>query len=495
MAMYPFNEKVAFNQWLDTNNLTYDQFLEWFDRENTSNNSMEDCPWMDYLMCSYEATDNVADKYTNKFGVLIDFMLEKAISDLKNKLINKNVNINFQLLLNIFIKELSESLINMIAPTLTLELYLARISIKLSGNNTEERYESYIQKLSDKEYIYSLFTEYPVLLKRLKNKIEYSASEIHEVYSHLVNDYHALCDTFGNLGQFKGFLNKRGDSHNQGRFVRICQFESKSIVYKPRSLRIDVAFQDLLIDLNKCTGVDFKTYTNIDKITYGWSEFIESKSCKNKEELCQYYINLGNYLMLMYVLNSSDFHFENIISVSKHPIPIDLETILHANASYDGACDTNIDQHTVLDSLILPQKIKFSHNDEYVDYSVLGFNNELLVNDKIGVANDLKRDDIKYKAIIKKVNKSKSNKTVNAKYELNDQDISNYLCQGFESLYHFFQNNKNWLVDNENFQKLSHQSYRFICRSTNTYISLIRSSYHPDYLRNENDLKLYLQQR
>ncbi len=196
MAKFPFNNKETLNLWLKTNELTYDQFLLWFERSNTSDNLMENCPWMDYLLNTYKPSKNAADKYHNKFGVFIDFMLEKATNDFKRQLCvlkQKNECIEPGLLLKIFVDELTTPLTNMVSPTLTLEINVARQSNKLKGETPNDRYDSFITILKDKSYVLDIFNEYPVLLNRLIKKVELTTKELIEVFSRLLSDYDDLC--------------------------------------------------------------------------------------------------------------------------------------------------------------------------------------------------------------------------------------------------------------------------------------------------------------
>ena len=82
----------------------------------------------------------------------------------------------------------------------------------------------------------------------------------------------------------------------------------------------------------------FAFLTILDRGDYGWVEYVEHRSCASDEEIRRYYRRTGNFLCLVYALNGSDFHFENMIADGEHPVPIDLETIYHHRAKIaDGA--------------------------------------------------------------------------------------------------------------------------------------------------------------
>jgi lantibiotic modifying enzyme len=76
----------------------------------------------------------------------------------------------------------------------------------------------------------------------------------------------------------------------------------------------------------------FRILTILDRGDYGWVEYVEHRSCASDAEIRRYYRRTGHFLSLVYALNGSDFHFENMIADGEHPVPIDLETIYHHRA-------------------------------------------------------------------------------------------------------------------------------------------------------------------
>ena len=284
-------------------------------------------------------------------------------------------------------------------------------------------------------------------------------------------------------------MTEKGDSHNNGRFVRVCKFKNNCIVYKPRNLKADVQFQQLLSDLNNHSGTSFKTCVYIDKETYGWSEFIEYKACKDAKEYKAYYSALGQYLALLYVLNSSDIHFENVIASGKHPIIVDLETIIHCDKGSGNSTQLN-SIHTVLDSMILPQRSYYVNQKKGFDVSVIGYYNQKGKSLRIDTDNIC--DDVSLKENQVNFSNSGNVHSVKNNFAVSIKSIEQLMTDGFDSLYGFFQKNRQWLASNTHYRSMLKLNYRCILRSTNLYTSILIDLLHPDNLRSKLDQYLYI---
>src|SRR5205085_5313321 len=148
--------------------------------------------------------------------------------------------------------------------------------------------------------------------------------------------------------------------------------------YKPRAMTLDIHFQELLNWLNaQRQQPAFRTLTIIDKQTYGWSEFVTARDCTSREELERFYQRQGGYLALLYALEATDFHFENLIAAGEHPVLIDLEALFHGRDAATGL-NTSVDLvhntmgHSVLRIGLLPQRIWGDEVSDGIDLSGIG---------------------------------------------------------------------------------------------------------------------------
>jgi type 2 lantibiotic biosynthesis protein LanM len=124
------------------------------------------------------------------------------------------------------------------------------------------------------------------------------------------------------------------DPHNAGRAVMIVGFaDGARVVYKPKDLRLDVAWRALVERLN-CAGapVALRTAQALSRTGYGWTEFIAHAGCADRRACDTFFRRAGAWLALLHCFVATDIHQENMIAVGDHPVPIDLETILQPSA-------------------------------------------------------------------------------------------------------------------------------------------------------------------
>ena len=131
------------------------------------------------------------------------------------------------------------------------------------------------------------------------------------------------------------------DPHNSGHSVQIVSFEDGSrIVYKPKDLRLDVAWYALVERLNRAEPpLKLKAVRTISRDGYGWTEFIDHAGCADQQGCQRFFRRAGAWLALFHCFAANDMHQENMIAAGDHPVPIDLETILQAPAEEHKAQD------------------------------------------------------------------------------------------------------------------------------------------------------------
>ena len=119
------------------------------------------------------------------------------------------------------------------------------------------------------------------------------------------------------------------DRHNGGRSAQIVTFEDGSrVVYKPKDLRLDAAWHELVGRLNRAGApVELKAARAIAREGYGWTEFIDHTGCADQGGLERFFRRAGAWLALFHGFAATDMHQENIIACGDHPTPIDLEMI------------------------------------------------------------------------------------------------------------------------------------------------------------------------
>src|SRR5262249_54982401 len=147
-----------------------------------------------------------------------------------------------------------EPLLGRLCRTLALELNVARLEGQLQGDTPEERFQNFLAELRRPERLRAVLQEYPVLARHLVLFLDRWVACSLEFLHHLCADAPALRALFSpnrELGVLEA-VEGGGDTHRGGRAVRMVRFSSGlRLAYKPRSLAVEVHFQQLLLWLNR----------------------------------------------------------------------------------------------------------------------------------------------------------------------------------------------------------------------------------------------------
>ncbi|MED1739154.1 type 2 lanthipeptide synthetase LanM family protein [Bacillus swezeyi] len=387
---------------------------------------------------------------------------------------------------------------------LILEMNIFRLSVTEDTLTSEERYNYFKDKmLCDEDYLKYFFKEYPVVFRLILYTLINWKKFIRELNTNFINDSDLLNQTF-NKGKDLGIVKKlylgAGDSHN-GKSVVIFEFYNNlKLVYKPRSLMIDMQYNKLVNFLNfqQSTNLNFYESTVINRDSYGWTSFIAYEECKNKEQVKNFYTRSGSLIALFYILNATDFHHENLIAQNEHPVPIDLETLFHQN--FVGSRMENKEELTALENAnykishsvktigILPNKI-FMDKENGIDISGLGGNKKQKSPYKGQVLKNLKTDKIRVDKAIFDIEPEKNNPTVNGG-RINILEYMDYIISGFSEFYDWVMKNRELLK--KEIAKFENTENRYILRNTNQYARLLNQSLHPDFLKNGLDRDIFL---
>lgn len=131
------------------------------------------------------------------------------------------------------------------------------------------------------------------------------------------------------------------DPHCCGQTVAKIEFSNMAcLFYKPRSVKNDLAWASLL---KWVAGNGFQVPlvvpSVIDRGEYGWVEAIFSSECHSRCQVKRYFRTAGAWTAFLHILNSNDFHEENVISAGDQFVPLDFEATLSAaekRAKYDN---------------------------------------------------------------------------------------------------------------------------------------------------------------
>ncbi|MGB6321895.1 MAG: DUF4135 domain-containing protein, partial [Xanthobacteraceae bacterium] len=132
-----------------------------------------------------------------------------------------------------------------------------------------------------------LFEDKPVLLRLLATLARQWLDTSGEFVNRLAADLPAIRRDLlpaGADNRVVAIERDLSDPHNGGRSVHIVRFgDGASIVYKPKDLRLDVAWHRLIERLNRADPpVALKAVRTIARDGYGWSEFIDHAACADE---------------------------------------------------------------------------------------------------------------------------------------------------------------------------------------------------------------------
>jgi type 2 lantibiotic biosynthesis protein LanM len=388
-------------------------------------------------------------------------------------------------------------LLTMMSRTMVLELNVARLQGLLNGETAEERFQSFLNRVRDRDTALTILQEYPVLARQLKLCIDRWAITSLEFLQRLCADWKQIRTTF-DCGDDSNVLvevnDGAGDKHCGGRSVLIARFRSGfQVVYKPKSLAVAVHFQELLAWLNaRGDHPGFRTLCILDRGTHGWVEFVHLRDCTTNDEVRRFYERQGGYLALLYTLHAADFHCENLIAADEHPMLIDLEALYHPRMDGPQCGDAaelagNTLYHSVLGVGLLPQRSWGSTESPGVDLSGLGTPAGQLTPHGVPQWEGTGTDEMRLTRKRMLMEGSQNRPTLNG----NDVDVLAYaesIIAGFTHIYRLLQKHRDDLLSSDGpLARFAQDEVRVIFRGTRTYSVLLSESFHPDVLRDALD--------
>jgi type 2 lantibiotic biosynthesis protein LanM len=245
------------------------------------------------------------------------------------------------------IASLRESVWRRTSRVLVLELYIARISGRLTAADSRARWSEWLAGASRPGFWESLVERYPALPSRLHTVIENRCAAAVALARRLGADRAAIDGLLGGeSGELVGLELGAGDSHAGGQTVAILRFQGGRVVYKPRSLAVDAVLGRLLPRLlpHEPAAIRIRVPAVVCREGYGWAEFVGHRYCADDGELAAFYRGIGHWLAVLRLLGGNDIHQENLIAAGPVPVVVDCETLFRpyepsGPSGYGGAVD------------------------------------------------------------------------------------------------------------------------------------------------------------
>lgn len=211
---------------------------------------------------------------------------------------------------------------------LLLELHAAKLTGLLTGEDDASRFAQFVEYTLQPAFAGHLDRRYPPLRPRLQRLLEQQRSAIEALVARFIADRAELASLLGRpAGQLTALHLGEGDLHAGGQTVAKLSLEGGTVMYKPRSLRIDHILETFLRDVFGDTDDRVYVPKVIDRGNYGWAAFVNHRYCDNEAELGTFYHGLGHWLAVLRLLGGTDIHLENLIAAGPVPVVIDVESL------------------------------------------------------------------------------------------------------------------------------------------------------------------------
>jgi type 2 lantibiotic biosynthesis protein LanM len=392
-------------------------------------------------------------------------------------------------ILSLLLPHLFQRLQGEVSKTMVLEVNIARLRGTLQGETSEERFQCYLHLLNQPERLLPLLEEYVVLARQVLLSSQLWAACSLEFLQRLCADWAEILSVFApeqEPGVLVEAAGGAGDTHRGGHSVMILTFRSGwRLLYKPKSLTIDVHFQKVLAWLNtRGSHSPFRLLKLIDKKSYGWTEFVAVSGCSCAAEVERFYERQGGYLALLYALDATDFHHENVIAAGEHPLLIDLEALLHPHPSMAKATRSLAQkrlEHSVLRAALLPSRFFLNAQGEGIDISGLGQIEGQLSPRPLPQWEGVGTDEMK---LIRKRIELHGGHNLPKLHGQDAQplDYLDHLVAGFTTIYQLLITYREELRTTI-LPLFAHDEIRFVARATAMYSVLLTESFHPNMLR------------
>jgi len=512
-AQTPFNNDVYFAERLRKNRLTESGFI-WFLGEPSQQLRQRFQPapaWLSELERLYTqwAERQAAGQEQKEEDLGFLFVARPLILDGHERLRagveqlrqqRQYVPFDAQTVEKLFLPNLFIQLSQVASRTMVLELNVARVEERLRGETPEERFQDFIRQLREPATALAILHEYPVLARQLKQCVDYWARNSLEFLRRLCADWEELRSLLS-PEQYPGLLTAlkggAGDTHREGRSVMIAEFASGfRAVYKPHSLAVDQHFGELLEWLNQRgehpSIRTFRVTKVLERGAYGWVEFVTAHGCETPEQAQRFYERLGALLALLYVLDATDFHHENLLAAGAHPVLIDLEALFHPRVNHLQASPSlEFTQRAVAQSVLriglLPQYIWVNEEGEGLDLSGMGGAEGQLTPFPVLTPDQQGTDQMRFTRKRVEFGISQNRPTLDG-VSVKLEDHADHFIKGFTEMYSLIVRHREELLAVEGpIGRFARDEVRLIARATKIYAQVLQESFHPNVLRSALD--------
>jgi type 2 lantibiotic biosynthesis protein LanM len=213
---------------------------------------------------------------------------------------------------------------------LILELNAARVTERLRAEDSEQRWQEFLELSSRQSFWDELAAHYPTLRARISTIVRNRCAAALSFAQRWERDRRSLAALCGcEPGELRDLAFGAGDSHCSGLTVALLGGEGWRLVYKPRPLAIDIALRCFIAELADDHGsvLSISIPEAVDGGEYGWAQYVTHRYATGNEELLGFYRGIGHCLAVMRLLGGTDLHAENVVAHGGTPVVVDCETL------------------------------------------------------------------------------------------------------------------------------------------------------------------------
>ncbi|MDY7228270.1 type 2 lanthipeptide synthetase LanM family protein [Hyalangium sp. s54d21] len=433
-----------------------------------------------------------------EFWGFIEPLIRRAHAKLEagaNKLLRARVHVPLsrESLGDLLMSCLPDDLLKAMLRTLVLELNVARLQEQLKGQSPQERYREFAARISTAESALALFAEYPILARQLVSYADDWCRTTLELLERLCQDWPLITRAFEEAdpsGVLVGIDGGAGDKHRGRASVALLRFSTGfQLVYKPRSLAVDLHFQELLGTFNEWGfQPTFRRLRVLDRGAYGWVERIDARGCGSLAEVQRFYRRQGGYLAVLYTLRATDIHFENIIANGEHPTLVDLESVIHPVVKRNDLGAGDFLSESILQVGLLPIRIWENESSPGIDVSALGVEEGQLTPRADPYWSGSGTDQMRMTRKHRKFSGQGHHRPTFEGRPIPALEHVAEIVGGFEDMYRLILSRRSELLaDDGPLRRFERDEIRVLLRPTVLYSLMLQESSHPDFLRDELD--------
>lgn len=388
------------------------------------------------------------------------------------------------------VERLRDRLVDVSLRTFVRELHQARAAGLLTAATSAGRFEEFALQSVGGSELAGILDRYPALGVLADRIAVQTVAAGREFLDRFAADRDTLVGTLLG-GRDPGPLSDVaivGDAHDGGRSPVLLTFaDGARLVYKPRSLDLHAHFGELVGWLGRHTGLGLRVAEVLPRDGYGWSAFVDHRPCADNAGIGRFYRRQGALLALLYVLDGTDMHYENLVADGDHPVLVDVETLFHPTvrpsslAGSDPAAD--VLKRSVVRTALLPT-VAVGERGAF-DYSGLGGDAGQLFPDDVVDWVDPGLDTMR---LVRGPRRSTAmrNRPVLHDLPADAPAHRSALLNGFATAYDAIVRHRGELLGPDGLlARCATDEIRYVARPTRLYADLLAESTHPDALSDE----------